>query len=261
MVLIHSKGGLDNLMLLSSSQADLGFAQVDALQQMSKGGDQNIQELQALMSMHSNLLHVITRAEGMKVEGPFWSLSGKPQLLRHFTDLNHKGIKVVLVGSATVMGQTLERQLGYGMTFLQADSDEQAIGLLQSKAADAIFTTGGWPYPPVAKLKADSGLILADFDLQAPAPFVVTRRNYPNLEAFNLNLLGSTNVLLTRPFRLAGERGKKVTALRKCIVNNLDELKEGAYHSVWKEIKTPFETYGVPIYGRTESAAVKAKNE
>jgi ABC-type amino acid transport substrate-binding protein len=258
LVLVPSKGGLDNLTLLSSSQADVGFSQVDVLEQMSKEGDQNIQELQAVMAMHSNLLHVITRSDGSivnqkKIGQANVPFSGEFRVLRKFSDLNIKGVKVVLVGSAALMGQTLERQLGYGMTFLQADSDEKAISLLQSRQADAIFTTGGWPYPTVSKLRRDSGLMLAEYDLQPPTPFLTTRRNYPELDAMKMNFLASTNLFLTRPFKPTGERGKQVVALRKCILNNFDELKEGAYSSVWKEIKTPFETFGVAIYGRSEA--------
>jgi hypothetical protein len=252
LALVPSKGGLDNLTLLSSSQADIGFSQVDVLQQMSKGGDQNIQDLQALMAMHSNLLHVLARSEGSRIGATRLPFSGEFRQLQKFSDLNIKGVKVVLVGSATLMGQTLERQLGYGMTFLQADSDEQAIAMLQSKQADAVFTTGGWPYPIVSKQKSDEGLALVDYDLQPSAPFAVTRRNYPNMGAFNMNFLSSANLLLVRPFKQGGERGRQVNALRKCIVGNLDELKEGSYHSVWKEIKNPFETYGVAVFGRPE---------
>ena len=261
LVLVPSKGGLDNLNLLSSSQADVGFSQVDVLEQMSKEGDQNIQELQAVMAMHSNLLHVITRTDGSRINQtkmPFSQayvpLSGELRVLRKFSDLNIKGVKVVLVGSAALMGQTLERQLGYGMTFLQADSDEKAISLLQTRQADAIFTTGGWPYPTVSNLRRDSGLMLAEYDLQPPTPFLTTRRNYPELDAMKMNFLASTNLFLTRPYKPTGERGKQVAALRKCILNNFDELKEGAYSSVWKEIKAPFVTFGVAIYGNPDAA-------
>lgn len=257
LVIVPSKGGLDNLNLLSSSQADVGFSQVDVLQNMSKGGDQNIQDLQAVMALHSNLLHVITRIDGSKINQSRWPFPGESRVLQRFSDLNIKGVKVVLVGSAVLLGQTLERQLGYGMTFLQAENDEQAITMLQSKQADAIFTTGGWPYPVVAKLRRESGLMLADFDLQPPAPFATTRKNYPDLDAMNKVFLTSTNLFLTRPFKPNGERGKQVAALRKCILNNFDELKEGPYSSVWKEIKSPFGTFDVPIYGGLEPTVAK----
>jgi TRAP-type uncharacterized transport system substrate-binding protein len=252
---VPSRGGLDNLMLLSSSQADIGFAQVDLIQQMSKGGDQNIQDLQGVISMHANLLHVVTRAYGSKFGVTQWNpLSGSVKVLKKFSDLNIKGVRVVLVGSATLMGQTLERQLGYGMTFLQADSDEQAMTMLVNNQADAIFTTGGWPYPAIARQKDTNDIILADFDLQAPSPFAVTKRNYPNLGAFNMNFLASTNLLLSRPFKPNGERGKQVAALKACILRNLDELKEGTYSSVWKEIKNPFDILGVPSFAGAEPA-------
>jgi hypothetical protein len=100
--------------------------------------------------------------------------------------------------------------------------------------------------------------MLADYDLQAPTPFSTTRKNYPDLDAMNKNFLTSTNLFLTRPFKSTGERGKQVATLRKCILNNFDELKEGPYSSVWKEIKTPFETFGVATFGKTDpSVATK----
>jgi hypothetical protein len=96
--------------------------------------------------------------------------------------------------------------------------------------------------------------MLAEYDLQPPTPFLTTRRNYPELDAMKMNFLASTNLFLTRPFKLTGERGKQVAALRKCILNNFDELKEGAYSSVWKEIKAPFGTFGVAMYGSPDAA-------
>jgi len=248
MVAVPSKGGLDNLMLLSASTADIGFAQIDLLQKMGRDGDQNIKELQAVISMHANLLHVITRAEGsrvgeMRVGGKAIPFSGTNRVFQKMSDL--KGTTVALVGSAQLLGQTLERQLGYGMIFVQAESDDEALALLKSNQAQAIFTTGGWPYPAVARHDNSSGLMLADYDLTPQVPFVATKRNYPKLGVFNQNFLSSTNLLITRPFKPTGERGKLVAALQKCVIQHLDELQEGPYHAAWKEIKNPQDTLGV----------------
>lgn len=248
MVAVPSKGGLDNLMLLSANTADIGFAQIDLLQKMGRDGDQNIKELQAVLSMHANLLHVITRTDGsrigeMRIGGKAVPFSGTTRVFQKMSDL--KGATVALVGSAQLLGQTLERQLGYGMIFVQAESDDEAIALLKSNLVHAIFTTGGWPYPAVVRHDNSSGLMLADYDLTPQPPFVATKRNYPKLGVFNQNFLSATNLLITRPFKPTGERGKMVAALQKCVIQHLDELQEGPYHAAWKEIKNPQDTLGV----------------
>jgi hypothetical protein len=259
MVSVPSKGGLDNLMLLSASAADIGFAQIDLMQRMGKDGDQNIKELQAVMSMHANLLHIITRTEGskvgeMKIAGKLVPYSGTTKVFQKLSDL--KEASVALVGSAQLLGQTLERQLGYNMVLLKAESDDEALVMLQSNQVQAIFTTGGWPYPPVARLDTNSGQMLADYDLAPQAPFVATKRNYPKLGVFNQSFLSATNLLLSRPFKPGGERGKMVAALQKCVIQHLDELQEGPYHAAWKEIKTPLDTLGVTMIARPEANAV-----
>lgn len=262
MVSVPSKGGLDNLMLLSASSADIGFAQIDLLQKMGKDGDQNIRELQAVMSMHANMLHIITRTDGSLVGqtivlGKPVPMTGSTRVFSKISDL--KGVRVALVGSAQLLGQTLEGQLGYGMSFLQADSDDQALAMLQSNQAQAIFTTGGWPYPAVARHEAASGLMLAQYDLSPQTPFALVKRNYTKLGAYNHNFLSATNLLLTRPFKPGGERGKMVATLQKCVLQHLDELQEGVYHAAWREVRTPLETLGVPLISRPESGSTKVK--
>jgi hypothetical protein len=249
---VATKGGLENLIRLSASEADIGFAQIDLMQQMGRDGDQNIRDLQAVMSLHSNLLHTITKVDGSKLGGSNWNpLAGSVKVLRKFSDL--KGVTVVLVGSAQVLGHTLENQMGYGMKFLQADSDEEAVKMLHGNQAEAVFTTGGWPYPAIARVPSTAGLMLADFDLQAPAPFGRTKRNYPNMGAYNMNFLSATNLLLSRPFKPNGERGKMVAALQNCLFRHMDELQEGPYHAAWKEIKNPEETLGIPLIGKMDA--------
>jgi len=66
---IPSIGGLPNLMMLSSNQADMGIVQLDTLQSMARGGDENISNLQVVMPLHTNLLHILSLRDGSKA-GP-----------------------------------------------------------------------------------------------------------------------------------------------------------------------------------------------
>lgn len=253
---VPSAGGLQNLMKLSASEAELGFSQIDTLQEMARGDD-NISGLQALMPLHSNLLHVLALRAGSKVKGSTLGLFNETRVLRRFSEL--KGLRVALVGSAQLLGQTLNTQLGHGMDFVIADNDDHALKLLQANTVQAIFSTGGWPMPNITRHAPASGLALVEYDLPVRPPFVAVKRNYQNLDAFNFNFLSVPNLLLSRPFKPTGDLGKRVTSLQACLLRKLDSLQEGRYSAAWKEIKNPNDTLGVARFGRADTSKPAAR--
>lgn len=247
---VASSGGLQNLSHLAANEAELAMVQVDTLKEMSSG-DESIRSLQAVLPMHANLLHILAATEGSMVGVK--TLLGKPVpgtgdrvVLRQFSDL--KGMVVAAVGSAHVMGQALERQLAYGMKFVMAENDEHALSLLKQGQVQAVFTLGGWPLPTISRLRVSSGVHLVDFNLEARSPHIAVKRNYQNLDALNFNFLGVPNVLVTRPFKVGGAMANKVAALQSCMRQRLDELQEGRYQALWKEIKDPAQAYGVTAF-------------
>jgi TRAP-type uncharacterized transport system substrate-binding protein len=248
---VASTGGLRNLSLLAASEAELGIVQIDTLKDMA--ADESTQSLQAVMPLHSNLLHVLTLTAGslvdvMKVVGTNVAIpgTGRQVVLTRFSQL--KGMTVAAVGSTQAMGQTLERQLRYDMRFVIADTDDQALALLRSGQVQAVFTLGGWPLPAIARHRPDSGLQLAELDFAPQAPFVAVRRNYQDLGALNFNFLAVPNLLVTRPFKAGGPASLKVAALQRCLTQHLDELQEGRYQPGWKEIKDTGNTHGVTAF-------------
>ena len=255
---VASTGGLQNLLLLSANSADLGIVQIDTLQEMS-AGDENVQMLQAVMPLHVNLLHVIALSSGSLVDvktvaGAVVPFTGRKEVIRKFSQL--KGMTVAAVGSAQLMGQTLEKWLRFGMNFVVADTDDQALALLRTGKVQAVFTLGGWPLPTVSRHDRGSGLQLVDFDPMPQAPYVTVKRNYQNLDAFNLTFLGVPNLLVTRPFKPGGAMANRVSTLGACLRQHLDELQEGRFQPGWKEIKDPDQLYGVTRFASVPSLGV-----
>jgi TRAP-type uncharacterized transport system substrate-binding protein len=256
MVNMPTVGGIPNLMGLSASQMDLGIVQLDTLLEIGKDGDENIQTLQAVMPLHINLLHILSLREGYKVGEVETGLSAawkrvvtrETAYVRKFTDL--KGLKVAVVGSTMLLGQRLNEQSVMNMNLRKAETDDEAIKLLRENKVQAVFTDGGWPLPSITRFKGDSGLMLVEYDLPAPPPLVVVKRNYQNLDAFNFRFLGSPNLLVTRPFKPGGELGKRVAALQSCLLRHLNELQEGRFQAAWKEIKAPMDTLGIARFGK-----------
>ena len=255
---VPTVGGIPNLMGLAASQLDLAIVQLDTLVEIGRDGDENIQQLQAVLPMHLNLLHVLSLRDGFKVGEveksliPGWKKADTREIkmVRKFTDL--KNLKVAAVGSTVLLGQRLNEQNNFGMDLRKAETDDEAVRLLKENVVQAIFTDGGWPLPSVARHKGDSGLTLVDFNLPARPPFVVVKRNYQNLDAFNLKFLGSPNLLVTRPFKPNGDMGRRVATLQACLLKHMDDLQEGRYQAGWKEIKSPMDTLGVMRYSKAK---------
>ncbi len=254
---VPSVGGIPNLMGLAASQLDLGLVQLDTLQEIGRDGDENIQTLQAVMPLHTNLLHVLSLRDGFKqgeeskFKLPWGADEREVKVVRKFSDL--QGLKVAAVGSTVLLGQRMSDQFNLGINLRKAETDDEAIKWLHENKVQAIFTDGGWPLPSIARLKGDSGLALVEFNLSPKPPFVVVKRNYQNLDGFNVRFLGSPNLLVTRPFKPNGEMGKRVAALQSCLLKHLEELQEGRFQAAWKEIKSPMDTPpGVPRFGKSK---------
>lgn len=247
---LPSSGGLQNLMKLSASEVDVGIAQVDTLQTMARDGDENIRNLQALMPLHSNLLHMLTLRDGSKVPNSRIKFINETRKIRNFSEL--AGLRVAVVGSARLVGEKLNRSTDSDMELLEAEDDDQALTWLRSNKVQAIFTTGGWPMPNIARHKRESGLVLVEYDQKLPAPFVMVKRNYQNLDAFNFSFVSTSNLLLTRPFKSTGDMARKMGTLQSCLLRNLDNLQEGRFSAAWKEIKSPTDTLGVARFTRPE---------
>ena len=260
---VASNGGLQNLSLLSANSADLGIVQIDTLQEMS-AGDENVQTLQAVMPLHVNLLHVIALSSGSLVDvktvaGAAVPFTGRKVVIRKFSEL--KGMTVAAVGSAQLMGQTLEKRLGYGMNFVEDTDDDEALRLLRAGKVQAVFTLGGSPLDTVTRHPRDSGLQLVDFDLALQTPYVSVKKNYENLGAYNLNFLGVPNLLVTRPFKPGGAMANRVSTLGACLRQHLDELQEGRFKPGWKEIKDPDQMYGVRRFAIAPSPGIAREKD
>ncbi|MBK6594643.1 MAG: hypothetical protein IPG23_19150 [Burkholderiales bacterium] len=246
---VETEGGLQNLTTLAANQADLGFVQLDTLQDM-KGSDDNIGNLLALMPLNANLLHIVARSEAFSYQGPkrTWPLPSETITVSidKFSDL--KNLPVAVVGSARALGRVLDRRFVMNMRFVDVDTDEQALAKLKSGEVAGMLSTSGWPSGPIQKLKRDSNAKLLPFDLAVQPPYQLVKKNYENLDTFNHGFLAAPNLLVTRPFSNTGANGKAAATLQSCIQKNVRALQEGKFEPAWAEVKNTSETYGWPKF-------------
>jgi TRAP-type uncharacterized transport system substrate-binding protein len=235
---VHSAGGLDNLDVLSAKKADIGFAQIDTVKDLAPGND-NIDALQAVLALNWNYLHVLTRTGGYTTAGQKkWGvLPGETQhfAIQKFSDL--KGRQVVLVGSAQLLGRALAQRYlkAYNLRFIDAASDKEAMAMVRSGEAQAMFSVSGMPHGVISELTANDGLTLVPFDEKLGGNYEIRKLNYKGVGVYNMPALAVQNVMLTRPFGEA--KAAQVTQLRQCIADRLTDLRDGEYEPAWNEIK------------------------
>lgn len=228
---LNTTGGLDNLNALSTKDADIGIVQIDTWNDM-KNGDENIANLQAVMPLNSNYLHIVTSVNGIQGEKKFGLIKGDVKMINRFSDL--RGQRVAVVGSAQLLGRKLEKSVGYGMQFIDSKSDAEAFDMVRKGQVAAAMTVSGWPSGTVKQLSQADGLTLVPFDAPIGEPYKVKALNYKNIAVYNNNSLAIPNVLVTRSF--SGQRAANVSAIQAGIVRNLTELKEGNYQPAWNEV-------------------------
>jgi len=243
---INTSGGLDNLNSLSTKEADIGFVSLDTINDM-KNGDENIAALQSVMPVNNNYLHIVTSTSGYSVQGEkkFGIIKGDVTqvVINRFSEL--RGKSVALVGSAQLLGRRLDKQFGYGMTFVDVKDDNAAFELVKKGQVAAAFTVSGWPSGTVKALTQASGLTMVPFDAPVSDPYKVKALNYKNIAVYNNNSLAVQNLLVTRQF--SGQRATNVAAIQNCIAQNLTELKEGSYQPAWNEVNLSTNTGVTPF--------------
>jgi TRAP-type uncharacterized transport system substrate-binding protein len=247
---VETEGGLQNLTTLAANQADLGFAQLDTLQDM-KNSDDAIGALIAVVPLNMNLLHIVGRSSGYtqpseRKWGGLLKAESAAVPVNRFSDL--KGLPVAVVGSARALGRVLDRRNAMNLQFVDVETDEQALAKLQAGEVAALLSTSGWPSGPVQKLKRESGLRLVQFDMPVQPPYQLVNKNYENLDAFNHAFLAAPNLLLARPFTASGTNGRALATLQSCIQKNLIRLQEGQFEPAWRDVRNLSDTYGWPRF-------------
>lgn len=256
---VNTEGGLDNLTTLSTKGADVGIVPIDALKQMA-GGDENIQALQVVATLNSNFLHVVTSAVGVTYAGEskYFGLSkadSKTVMISRFSQL--RGQTVAAVGSAQLLIRQLDKQLDYKMRIIDVASDAKAFEMVQQGKVLAAFTVAGWPHGVLKNLKQETNLTLVPFDAPLSGPYVVKPFSYKGLGVYNVQALSVQNVLVTRPFS-GGAKIQQVAALKRVLLDNLSDLKDGKFEPGWNEIKSLDSTVEwAKFQGEATSAKVK----
>ena len=161
----------------------MGIVPLDALKTMSVS-DENVQNLQVVATLNSNFLHVATLRNGFKVAGEKkygGLMEGDAKLVRITAVSQLRGVPVALVGSAQLMGRSLNKSLNLGFREIDVGSDAQAVEMLKKGQVYAVMSVASWPHGFFDKLKQNDGVTLIPLDVAINGPYLTRALNYKNM--------------------------------------------------------------------------------
>ena len=247
---MQTSGGFDNIMRLITGKADAGIAQVDALDFL-KRVDPRVLKLRSLVALHTNSMHIIVSAQGVKPEGSGWNPLASKVVIDNLRQL--RGKKVALFGSAQVTALIVSERLQLGFITVDVATKEDGLAKVKSGEVAAMLAMGGQPIGWVEQLsKAEYSLATSEVgDITTlGTPYFNTKLSYPNLNKFGVNSVTVRNDLVTRDF--TGPKANALSELRSCMATKLQDIKEGnGAHAAWGDVEdlnaTGWEKYKAPL--------------
>ncbi|HEY3504418.1 MAG TPA: TAXI family TRAP transporter solute-binding subunit [Actinocatenispora sp.] len=244
---LHTGAALDNLGLVATGRADLGFATVDAAQLAVDGTApfRRRQPIAAVAGMYDDLMQLVVRADT-----PIRTLAG---LRGHRVSVGSPGSGTELIVNRLL---PIADVPAAAMSVHRWGADDSAEALAAGRL-DAFFFSGGVPTPAVAALaRRDPGIRLVPLDscvpqLQARYGEVYERRTLahsvyrlPPVQTFGIH-----NILFTaadRPAPAVASLTRLLFEHRAALVAAHDEARQ-------LTTRSGIETYPLPLHPGAES--------
>jgi TRAP transporter TAXI family solute receptor len=229
---VATAGSKDNVTRLVNDQAQVGFSQADALEEVPGAS-----RLRALARMHDDYLQVIVRADLPVTK--LHELSG----LRVSIGAEESGVEIIasrLLRSRNVTPQTVHLGL------------EESAQWMREGRLDAFFWSGGLPTTRITQLTKELGVRMLDLTDEL-SPF---RQQYPvygsaTLPASTYNLRsGPVITLVVRNFLLVNEKmpDDVAEALVRQLFEGQPELVKAHSAARTIEQRSAIETSPVPLH-------------
>jgi TRAP transporter TAXI family solute receptor len=219
---VASSGSNENVDKMVANQVNGAFVQTDVLILRSKTED--LSKVKTLFSLHSEQVHLIARAEGIK-EGGVLGFGAKTIHFNTISDL--AGRNVGGAGGSILTAKVIKAQSGINFNVAEFPSNKAALDALQAGQVDGVVIVGGEPMSEVAALPATYRLLPIPAPVQdkLKAVYQPARLSYRNLNAAGVPTVSIRSLLVTREYK-SPRFVQALTSLRTCFMKNIDDIQE-----------------------------------
>lgn len=236
----NSSGADENIDNLINKQADLAFVQTDTLQFVAMNDARASEaKIRTLVPLHAEEVHVIALANTTKQVGGKsiigFNVGGEKVALKSLQDM--AGLKVGAWGGSYTTARAISYLGGVKYDIVRYDDGKSARAALDKGEIQAIIAVGGQPLGFMKDLNANYRLLEVDAALATKVKaYSPTRISYRNVNAAGVPTVAARAYLVTNNYATAARKAK-ISALKACIVENIDEFKEGTgHHPKWSDV-------------------------
>lgn len=164
------------------------------------------------------------------------NLGGTKTQLSSLADL--EGVKVGAWGGSYTTARAISYLGGVKYETVQYEDDKKALAALNSGEIAAIVAVGGQPLKFASTLNASYKLLKIDSALADKVKaYQKARVNYRNLGADSTETVAARSMLIVKNYSTPARR-EKLGALKRCIMANIGEFKEGTgHHPKWNDVE------------------------
>ena len=228
---VATDGSNTNIDMILHNQANAGFVQTDVL--FYRGANDNIDNIKTLFTLYQEEVHIIALAHSLKKEGGLLGVGGEYRVYTQLNDLNGK--KVGAAGGGFITAQVIKAQTDLKFDIIQYDSPDRVISAIKSGEIDAGVIVGGQPIPLISNLGPEYRLIAIPPATQAKLKSVykTTKLSYTKMMA-SVQSVATDSIVVTRVYGSI-KVNNDLNNLRKCLVDNVSELKDTlGTHPKWQ---------------------------
>ena len=232
-----SDANIDNLI---NKQADAAFVQSDTLQFTAMNDPRaSDSQLRVLLPLYPEEVHVVALKDLSKTSGGLSlfgkNLGGTKTQLNSLADL--EGVNVGAWGGSYTTARAISYLGGVKYETKQYDDDKKALAALNAGEIAAIIAVGGQPLGFAAGLNTSYKLLKIDSGLADKVKaYQKARVNYRNLGADSTETVAARSMLIVKNYSTPARR-EKLAALKRCIVANIGDFKEGTgHHPKWNDV-------------------------
>lgn len=210
-----SRTNIDNLL---GNTANVGFVQTDALfARKTIDNDPEVERIKVLLTLYPEEVHILTRSPN----------------IHRFSDLGNKRVRAW--GGSHLTGLVLFYKTGVKPAqFFPVPNSDAAVTQVDKGDADAIISVGGQPLDWVLNLPPGWKIIPFDLVERVRDVYDVATVTYKNLSPTGIKTVTTQSLLVTMDYR-SKPKVEALTALRRCILANLDTLRETTgNHPKWR---------------------------
>lgn len=230
-----SNGAVRNAELLTGNEINGAFMQADILYMMAK--TQDLSDIKTLLVLNSEVLHYIVKSDLVVKKGGYLGMGGTSTPVTSLDQISGMTVAASGGGAWSAKQVRLDSEIPYNI--MEVADSKAAIAALDKTASVALIV-GGFPVDYIKTLGKGYRILTMSDTVRSKikGAYLPAQTAYNNMADGGVAQTAAVQSLFVVREYKSPKMVAALSALRSCVLNNLDDLKETTgNHPSWRQVK------------------------